>query len=266
MDLPVAYHDELATAVRLIERPRLAVRLAGMAGEPVQRVLRFLPSVANRQFAKIVERAVMQCLNVAIESLDEAPAAPPSQWIPTVISGVTGGLGGFFGAVALPVELPFTTVVILRSVAEIARSQGENLNAIDSRLACLEVLALGGPRGTGKLDLGYYATRAVLTKVSQDLVSLVIERGTADAASPVVTRVTAELASRFGLAVSERAAASAIPVIGALGGAAVNMIFMDHFHQLAKGHFIVRKLERQYGADAVRLLYNRLTDKSQKTR
>jgi hypothetical protein len=55
--------------------------------------------------------------------------------------------------------------------------------------------------------------------------------------------------------VSERAAASALPVIGALGGATVNVLFMNHFQRVAQGHFMVRRLERQYGRDVVRELY-----------
>jgi hypothetical protein len=56
--------------------------------------------------------------------------------------------------------------------------------------------------------------------------------------------------------VSERSAASALPVLGAVGGATVNMLFMNHFQRVALGHFAVRRLERQYGANVVRRLYD----------
>ena len=42
-----------------------------------------------------------------------------------------------------------------------------------------------------------------------------------------------ELVSRFSIVVSDRIAASAVPVIGAVGGATINMIFMNHFQQIA---------------------------------
>ena len=57
---------------------------------------------------------------------------------------------------------------------------------------------------------------------------------------------------------AEKAAAQAIPAIGAAGGALINTIFMDHFQDMAKGHFIVRKLERKYGKEAVKILYEKL--------
>ena len=50
-------------------------------------------------------------------------------------------------------------------------------------------------------------------------------------------------------------------VVGAVGGAAVNLAFIEHFHSLARGHFTVRRLERVYGAEAVRAEYDRLEAK-----
>jgi hypothetical protein len=63
------------------------------------------------------------------------------------------------------------------------------------------------------------------------------------------------LASRFGVVVSESVAAKAIPVVGAVGGATINYLFMDHFQKMAKGHFIVKRLEGKYGQEAVRENY-----------
>jgi hypothetical protein len=55
--------------------------------------------------------------------------------------------------------------------------------------------------------------------------------------------------------VSEKFVAQSVPVIGAAGGAAINVMFMTHFQDLARGHFIVRRLERKYGAEHVRAVY-----------
>ena len=74
----------------------------------------------------------------------------------------------------------------------------------------------------------------------------------------MLVRLIAQVASRFGLVVSQKAAAQTIPVIGALGGAAVNYAFIDHFQSVARGHFTVRRLERKYGKDLVFNVYERL--------
>jgi EcsC protein family len=55
----------------------------------------------------------------------------------------------------------------------------------------------------------------------------------------------------FGVVVTQKLAAQAIPLVGALGGAAVNYAFIEHFQDMARGHFIVRRLERAYGKEVV---------------
>jgi hypothetical protein len=91
----------------------------------------------------------------------------------------------------------------------------------------------------------------------------VVERGTTELSGMMIGGLVAELVSRFGIVVSDRIAASALPVVGAIGGATVNVIFMNHFQQVAQGHFTVRRLEREYGAETVRLHYDGLARRSQ---
>jgi hypothetical protein len=74
----------------------------------------------------------------------------------------------------------------------------------------------------------------------------------------LLSRFMGPVAARFGLVVSEKAAAQAAAVLGAIGGAAANLAFIEHFQELARGHFAIRRLERIYGADAVRAEYDLL--------
>ena len=57
-----------------------------------------------------------------------------------------------------------------------------------------------------------------------------------------------------------------MPVIGALGGAAVNYAFIDHFQEIGRAHFIVRRLERRFGKDAVREAYEKLFRRDARSR
>jgi EcsC protein family len=68
-------------------------------------------------------------------------------------------------------------------------------------------------------------------------------------------RTNTEIGSQFGLVVSDKAAAGAIPLVGALGGAAANLAFMEHFQRLARTHFAIRRLEREYGQPEVVRMY-----------
>jgi hypothetical protein len=258
--LPSPVHRELTLAISQLERESFLARLAQATGTPVDIAVKYLPPSVNRQLRLAVESAIVKCLDVAVNSLDvDADLGPPPGWIGKVLTGITGGVGGFFGIPALAIELPLTTALMLRSIAEIARSEGEDAYSLDTRLACLEVFALGGGGGgandKGELNLQYYAVRTLLSRLSRDLSRAFMERGTLNAGSPVVVRLVGEIATRFGFTVSNRVAASIVPVVGALGGAAVNVIFTDHFQRVARGHFTVRRLEREYGTELIRQHY-----------
>jgi hypothetical protein len=221
-------------------------------------MLRAMPRATSRGLNRVIEAAILHCLNLAISSIDQTTRRPPANRLSSLVAGINGGVSGFFGAAALPIELPLTTALMLRAIADTGRHYGEDLSQLEARLACVEVFALG-TRGPGKrLDVGYYATRALLSKLAGDASAYLIERSAVSASTPVVNSLVSEIVARFGVIASERFAASALPVLGAVGGATVNMIFMNHFQHVAQGHFIIRRLERQYGAAPVRRQYEDL--------
>jgi uncharacterized protein (DUF697 family) len=83
-------------------------------------------------------------------------------------------------------------------------------------------------------------------------------RRVVDESASAIVRLLAQIGSRFGLVVSQKVGVQAVPVLGAIGGAAVNAAFVDHFQTLARGHFIVRRLERTYGKGTVRRAYDQI--------
>lgn len=261
MEMPMDPADRraLALAVHLLEHQSLALRLADLAGYPVHRLMKRLPAIANKKLRDIVSAAMLKCLKVAISTLDRNPRRPPSRLMPKVMTGISGGVSGFFGLGALAVELPITTTLMLRSVAQIARNEGEDLGSARAKLACLEVFALGGRGMEPGTEASYYSTRAMMAQAIAEAASFLLKSGVVEESAPVLLRLVAEIASRFGLVVSEKIAAGAVPVIGALGGAAINVAFTGHFQSVARGHFIIRRLERMYGRDHVRSLYDSLT-------
>jgi hypothetical protein len=50
----------------------------------------------------------------------------------------------------------------------------------------------------------------------------------------------------------------AIPLVSAASGAAINSLFVQHFQDVARAHFTIRRLERAYGADPVQHAYTQL--------
>lgn len=247
---------DLRLAVANLEGSSFAVTLANKVGMPVEALMRFLPARAQSSIGTAVDAALQQCLRVALAFKPGSGGSNFSRGSHTLTTAVTGAVGGFFGLPGLAIELPLTTTIMLHSIAGIAVSQGENLANPESALACLEVLALGpeGKRGEA-LESAYYATRAALAQVTRDAAAYVAQKGLAKEGAPALVSFLSRVAARFGIEVSEKAAAQLIPVAGAVGGLTLNILFTKHFQRIAFGHFTVRRLERKYGPDFIRTQY-----------
>jgi hypothetical protein len=255
-----AHEKALARAVERLEFEGLATKIGSYAGQPAQKIFARLPKPAATFLNRAIEKAVLKSLDLAIKSLDPDERKKPMPRLTAALTGLTGGLSGLAGFVGLPLELPVTTLLMLRSIAAIARHMGEDLTSMEARLACVSVFAFGGyAGGQGEAEVGYYASRALLGKLASDVSTLMIERGGTAAATPALASFAGEVTTRFSATVWERAAASAAPLIGAIGGASLNVIFTNHFNGVAWSHFTIRKLERIYGEDLIRKHYARLS-------
>jgi hypothetical protein len=247
----------LRRAVSSLEHPGLAARLANLVGRPIELIGKALPQSAAQAIAAATAKGLEAALKVALLTMRRGPRGG-SQMLHKYLAMASGAAGGTFGLATLPLELPVSTIIMLRSIADIARSEGENLSDPEAALSCVQVFALGGRAGAGELEGGYFAVRGVLAKSVTEAARYIAERGILEEGAPVLVRFLTQVGSRFGVVVTQKLAAQAIPVLGALGGAAVNYAFIDHFQDVARGHFIVRRLERSYGKDLVRAEYERL--------
>lgn len=248
----------LARAVKALEHTNLATRLATTMGRQLGSVSRFLPPGVSGLINKAAENAIKSALDVAVTSLAQKRHGDRRRFH-KALAVASGAAGGVFGLYSLPIELPVSTIVILRSIADIARNEGENIEDPDVALACLQVFALGAhEKDSNFIDSGYYATRGLLAKTVSEASRHMLYYGVGEEAAPVLVRLVSQIASRFGIVVSEKLAVQAMPIVGAAGGAAVNYAFIDHFQSLAFGHFTVRRLERQYGGDVIRAEFDRL--------
>jgi hypothetical protein len=142
---------------------------------------------------------------------------------------------------------------------EIARAQGEDLSDPANALACLEVFALGpgGKVHAEALESAYYVSRAALAQATREATHFLLQKGAAKEGAPALVSFLSRVAARFGMEVSEKVAAELVPIAGALGGLTLNVMFSRHFQAVAEGHFTVRRLERKYGVEEVRVQYER---------
>jgi hypothetical protein len=248
---------DLKRAKELLENPGLPARLAAAIGRPLEGGFKMLPGGWQKTVARATQMALDKALTVAISSLDRHAKGKASERWHKVMVGASGGVGGVFGLAALPVELPLSTTLMLRSIADIARSEGHDLSRAEVQLNCLEVFALGGPApGDDAVEGAYWAVRTTLAKAITEAATYLGQRGAIDHAAPALVRFVGAIAARFGVVVSEEIAAKAVPVVGAAAGAVLNVVFMDHFQSVARGHFIVKRLEAKYGSGPVRAYYD----------
>ncbi len=259
MALSTSEIEDLKIAKNILENPGLAAKISDFVGSPIEKGFAMLPKNWNRVMKEAATKSIQRALDVALWTMDRSqPEAPSNRWHKLMV-GTTGAAGGAFGLPALAIELPVSTTIMLRSIADIARSEGENLGTPDARLQCVQVFALGGRSiNDDAAETGYFAARAAMAKAVSEAATYLAKTGLSDTGAPAIVRLIAQIASRFSIVVSEKAAAQAVPIVGALGGAMINTLFMGHFQDMGKGHFIVRRLERLHGPEEVKRAYEGL--------
>jgi hypothetical protein len=262
---------DLQRAVALLESPTLTAKMANLIGSPLEFAVKKLPAVVSRRIHGAVEAALFKSAQAALWSMDNTPGKAASTRWHKLAAATSGAVGGAFGFTSLFIELPVSTTIMMRSVADVARSEGFDLRELSTRHACLEVFALGGNAGSDDAsETGYYITRGFTAEVMRHLSAELAGRAaggggvmiglTPKEAGKWLAKIVEKVAARFGVVVTEKFAAQAVPIIGAVTGATLNTMFTDYYQDMARGHFIVRRLERSYGYETVRAAYTMLAD------
>jgi predicted outer membrane lipoprotein len=251
--------SDLRAAKSILENPGLAAKVSNFVGTPIENALKKLPESWSATVNDVARKSIEKALDIALLTMDRDERVSPSNWWHKLAVVATGATGGAFGLPALALELPVSTTIMLRSIADIARSEGEDLRCPDARLQCVQVLALGGnSKSDDGTETGYFAARTALAKAISEAAAHLTKKGVSQHGAPAFVRLISQVASRFSIVVSEKAAAQAVPLIGAFGGAVINALFIDHFQDMGRGHFVVRRLERLHGQEEVRRLYDAL--------
>jgi hypothetical protein len=270
----------ISEAARYIERPSFLLQLTNSLGQPLERGLKLLPKAAERLVQHATQSALKAALRVAIASLPKQP--PPQHSFSEAIAAAkqtrlrhdfaaaaAGAAGGLFGLAALLVELPVTTTLMLRSIARVATIFGEDLTQPAARLDCLFVFSAGGGSPNAEAaESGYYSSRLAFASLVKEAAAFVGGAGAREAAhavstksAPALLKLLVPIAARFELVVSDKLIAQLVPIAGAASGAAVNIVFSEHFESLARYHFGLRRLEREHGTERVQAAYAAAHDK-----
>jgi hypothetical protein len=222
----------------LAARGRLMAALE-QAGRFVQMGLARLPMEVQRAAAERAREGLEIAFRAAILGLD--PAARREHAGAYRLTGaLAGALGGFGGFATTLAELPVTTGLIMRSVADIARARGLDLEDPEVRAACIEVFAFGGPLDEDDdQDLAFWMTRLAGQEIAQLIAGVV---------------------TRYAPAVLTKLGAQAVPLAGAAVGAGLNLVYMDFYQRIARVVFALQPLEAAAGRAATRRRFAALVD------
>lgn len=238
----------------LIAEKGLAFRMGSFLGDQTEGVVnaagRLLLNNSGFSARKIVEMSLERLYDAATRGMDtvslaEELAATSAGRRHRLVSTLSGAATGFMGLPGMVVDIPLTTGLMLRSIAGIARSLGEDPMTEEGRRACLEVFALSEHRDGFEGQAGYWAARAALSRFG-------------------VEGLMRQVAGALGIAFSQRFLSRLVPVVGAAAGGTLNYSFMGYYQQMARMHFILRRMERSYDRAQVSACMDRLVEQERR--
>lgn len=245
----------IRTAAAFLEHPGFLIRAANAVGKPLELAQKTLPKAVQEKISFAVEKSLKKTLEISISTLaarenQNLPRRPRTQGKShTLATAMTGAVGGFLGPLALAVELPITTGIMFRSIANIARSFGEDLSDPEVRMECLNIFAMGSQQSSADdaMKSAYLSQRIAF----EGFIRNTTEKG----AAAILARLIARVAARYEIIVTEKFVAGTVPFLGAAGGALINTAFTNYFNDTAYYHFGLRYLEKKYGTEVVQQIY-----------
>lgn len=200
----------------------LGISVLNLVGGSADSLLKTLPEGVRGN----LEAATITALNQAMKAAHSSRSVVPDQksWLNQTVSAAMGAAGGMGGLPTALAELPVTTTLLLRVIQGVAAEHGFDPAAENVQFDCVQVFAAAGPLSDDDgADLAFLAARVTLTgKAMQSLI--------------------AKVAPKLAVVMGQKLAAQAVPVLGAVAGAATNYAYTSYYEDMAHIHFGLRKL------------------------
>ena len=211
-----------ALAKRYKSAGGLGISVVNLVGGSADSLLKTLPEGVRGN----LEAATVTALNQAMKAANSSRNVVPDQksWLNQTVSAALGAAGGAGGLPTALAELPVTTTLLLRVIQGVAVEHGFDPQSENVQFDCVHVFSAAGPLSDDDgADLGFLAARVTLTgKAMQSLI--------------------AKVAPRLAVVLGQKLAAQAVPVLGAVAGAATNYAYTSYYQDMAHIHFGLRKL------------------------
>lgn len=241
------------------------MRALNTLGTPIEKGITLVPEKYQSKITETVKKALQLSVKANLKTLkNNKTEVKASNRMYKVVTTGTGFVGGFFGIAGFTADILLSTKFLMRSIMDIARSQGEDITDPKVQLQCLQVFALGGTStDDDALDSSYYGTRIALDQALSQIASTVAKQGAkkflqsiAASAPGAMGGFMGKIISRYSVQVLDKFAAQAIPIVGAASGAGLNLLFLTHFQRVATAHFTIIRLEKKYGKEKIIEVYN----------
>jgi hypothetical protein len=225
---PDEFARVLAAAEMYLSSRSVLTTLISILGDLVEKGLNMIPANVREDIIANIHGALVLAQNASTTQMLDEPGrnAKPWSYLAAVIG--TGAVGGSAGWTALLAELPVTTGLMLRSIADVGRAYGERLDDPLFRQTCIEVFAYGSP----------------IEDDEEELAFIMAWLGAAD--------MVARVAVRYAAALGPKIAAISPPIAGAVAGATMNAMYMSFYQSMARVLFTLLPLERRYDPAMVR--------------
>lgn len=230
----VTVTDDLnAELLALVRRYRSAagpgLRLLNALGSRAENLIDRIPAPVRDQLEGATRRGLDLSFSAAAAS--RSRVRDQDDWFNTALAtamGAAGGLGGLPSALA---EVPMTVTVLMRAIQGIAEEHGFDPGSEEVRMACLEVFAAAGPLAQDDGgDMGFLTLRVALS-------------------GPGMRMMMSRVTPIFAQVIGRKLAAQAVPVLGAVAGAATNYIYTAYYQDIARVRFGLMDIARRRGLD-----------------
>ena len=206
------------------------VKLVNRLGGSVEAQMDRLPETVRTELERAVTRALEKAHGLAAVGKRAPDLGRRGATWAAMAPGAAGGAAGLAGSL---VELPVTITVMLHAIRAEAEAAGYDPDDPSVRLTCLEIFSAGSPmKADDGVNTAFLSARLTLAGGSL---------------KKVLAVVVPRLAAVFG----QKLAAQAVPVLGAVTGAALNAAFLNYYRELARIRFRLMRLSEVHGAEAV---------------
>lgn len=203
------------------------IRLISRLGGSLENQLSTLPDGVRSQIERLTAQALETSYGLASRGPDLGQRTP---MVVAMAAGAAGGAGGLATSLA---ELPVTVTLFLNTIRSVAREAGLDPDEDWVRAECLQVFAAGSPLAQDDgVNTSFIASRLALSGSAMQ--SLIIS-----------------IAPKLAAVLGQKLAAQAVPILGAVSGAALNAAFLSYYREVARVRFELVKLGRLHGSEAV---------------